>query len=149
MERKQVDRIEVLKCTLQSSLNTLVTDIGNFPNEVMEKAVELKLEILGPPIWQYQGSDGKPDTTFTLDICIPVREAKGDPGNFQFFSLPAVECVSEIHKGPWMKLGDTYSRLLGEISRKGIVTSCTSREIYLICDFENQENCLTEVQIIL
>lgn len=147
MERKQCEKILVLKCTMQSSLKTLLADIGNRPGELMEKAGELGLEVSGPQIWQYEGSDGQPETSFKLDICIPVKEAKGDPGSFSFGELRAINCVSALHKGPWMKLGDTYQVMLGEMSRKGIIPTCTSREIYLVCDYENQDNCLTEVQI--
>ncbi len=147
MERKKIEKILVLKCTLQSSLKTLINDIGSLPNNLMDKVTELGLEVLGAQIWQYQASDGKPDTSFALDICIPVKEQKGNPGNFSFDYLKPIECISEIHKGSWMKLGDTYQKVLGEMSRKGIVSTCTSREIYLVCDYVNQENCLTEVQI--
>lgn len=147
MERKKIEKIDVLKCSFQSSLKTLMTDTGNWPTEIVEKANELGLEITGPMIWRYEGSDGKPDTMFKLEICLPVKEPKGNPGKFSFETLPSVECVSEMHKGPWMKMGDTYNKMMGEMSRKSIVSTCTSREVYLTCDFENQENCLTEVQI--
>jgi effector-binding domain-containing protein len=147
MERKKIEKILVLKCTLQSSLKTLINDIGNLPNQLMDKVTELGLEVLGPQVWQYEGSDGNPDTSFLLSICIPVKEQKGDPGNLRFDFLKPIDCISEIHKGPWMKLGDTYQKMLGEMSRKGMVSTCNSREIYMVCDYENQENCLTEVQI--
>jgi len=43
MERKKVEEILVLKCTLQSSLKTLINDIGSFPNSLMDKVTELGL----------------------------------------------------------------------------------------------------------
>jgi hypothetical protein len=147
MEKKNVEKTTVLMCSLQSSLSSMAGDVGNIPNEMMAKANELGLEITGPQIWQYTGSDGQPNTKFKLDICVPVKSAKGDPGKFKFVTLPEFACISEIHKGPWDKLGNVYQRIMGEITRKSIPFSGICREIYMVCDFEKPENCVTEVQV--
>ena len=147
MEKKNVEKTTVLMYTLKSSLATMTTDVGNLPDEMMTIVQKLGLEITGPQIWQYTDSDGQPNTKFTLDICIPVKAANGDPGKFKFLTLPEFKCISEIHKGAWDKLGNTYQRIMGEITRKSIPFTGVSREIYIGCDFENPENCVTEVQM--
>lgn len=147
MERKTVQKLEVLQCSLSSSLKTLVADVGEKPNQLMEKVAALGLEVSGPQIWRYQGSDGNPDTVFSLEICVPVKETKGDASPFRFVTLAETDCLSEIHQGSWMNMGNTYQKLIGEMSRKGIVPTGTSREVYLNCDFENQDKCITEVQL--
>jgi len=147
MEKKNVEKITVLKYTLKTSIAAMSTDIGNTANEMMAKATELSLEITGPQIWQYDGSDGKPDTKFTLDICVPIKEAKGNAGKFVFAELPEFTCISEIHKGPWNTMMNTYQRILGEMSRKGMMPGNICREIYTVCDFVNQENNVTEIQM--
>ena len=147
MEKKKVEKITVLKYTLQSSIATLTTDVGNTANEMVAKATELGLEVTGPQIWQYDGSDGKPDTKFTIDICIPIKVAKGNAGKFEFAELPEFTCISEIHKGPWSTSMNAYERILGEMSRKGMMLGNISREIYIVSDFVNQENNITEIQM--
>jgi len=147
MEKKKVEKTTVIMYSLQSSLATMTQDVGDIANELMSKAQSLGLEITGPQLWQYVGSDGQPNTKFKLDICIPVKTAKGDPGKFKFVALPEFICISEIHKGSWDKLGNVYQRIMGEITRKSIPITGTSREIYITCDFANQENCVTEVQM--
>lgn len=147
MEKKTVQKTTVLCITLKSSLKTLTTDTGNLPNELTEKAAELKLEIAGPQIWVYEGSDGNPNTRFELTIAIPVAKKAGDPGKFRFAEFPEFKCVSEIHKGPWASVGKTYQKLMPAIMQQGLSYTGTSREIYKVCDFENQENCVTEIQI--
>jgi effector-binding domain-containing protein len=147
MEKKNVGKTTVLMYSLQSSLSTMQKDVGDIPGEMMAVATKLGLEIAGPQIWQYTGSDGMPNTRFTLDICIPVKEAKGDPGKFKFSSLPEFKCISEIHKGSWDKLGNVYQLIMGEITRKSIPITGVSREVYMVCDFEKPENCVTEVQM--
>jgi effector-binding domain-containing protein len=147
MEKKKVEKTTVIMYSLQSTLATMQKDVADIPNELMSKAQQLGLEIAGPQMWQYVGSDGQPNTKFKLDICIPVKEAKGDPGKFKFATLPEFNCISEIHKGSWDKLGNVYQRIMGEITRKSIPITGTSREIYITCDFGNPENCVTEVQM--
>ncbi|MBN1769517.1 MAG: GyrI-like domain-containing protein [Prolixibacteraceae bacterium] len=149
MEKKTLQPVNVLTYALSSTLKTIVADSGNIPNELMAKASELGLEVTGPQIWDYYGADGRPDTKFKLKICVPVREVKGDPGKFTFEVLPEITCISEIHKGPWSQLGNTYHRIFGEMSRKKLSPTGANREIYINCDFENEENNVTEVQIVV
>lgn len=149
MEKKKVEKTTVLMVSLQTSLSTLVTDMKDYPSQMMMKAEELGLEITGPQIWNYFGVDGKPETRFNLDICIPISAVNGNPGQFKFDVLPEVTCITELHKGAWAELGNTYQRVFGEMGRKGLVPTGANREIYLQCDFENQENNLTEVQVVV
>jgi effector-binding domain-containing protein len=147
MEKKNLEKVNVFMFTLQSSLATMGTDIGDITDQMIAKANELGLEITGPQIWQYTGSDGKPDTKFKLDICLPIKEAKGDAGKFKFGVLPETTVVSEIHNGAWDKLGNTYMKVIGEMTRKAMFPTMVTREVYTVCDFVHPENCVTEIQI--
>lgn len=122
-------------------------DTGNLPVELMQKALELDLGIAGPQIWVYDGSDGNPNTEFELTIAIPVSKSTGDPGKFRFAGFPEFKCISEIHKGSWAQLGLTYQKLMPAIMQQGLSYTGISREVYLVCDFEKPENCITEIQI--
>jgi len=147
MEKKTVQKTTVLCISLNTSLKSLITDTGNLPNELLAKAAELKLEIVGPQIWVYEGSDGNPNTKMEVTIAVPVSKISGDPGKFRFAEFPEMNCISEIHKGPYAKSGETYMKLMAAIMSEGLSYTGTSREIYKVCDFENQENCITEIQI--
>ena len=147
MEKKKVEKTNVLSYSLSTTLKTIADDCGQVSMDIEQKAKELGLEITGPQIWGYRGVDGNPDTRFNLDICLPVKETKGDPGIFKFTQLPEINCLSEMHKGPWNQLSNTYQRMFGEMSRKGMVPTGANREIYLNCDFDNEDNNLTEIQV--
>ncbi len=147
MEKKTVQKTTVLCISVNASLKSMMTDTGNLPDELVAKAAELKLEITGPQIWVYEGADGNPTTKFELTIAVPVNKTNGDPGKFRFAEFPEFNCISEIHKGPWAKLGDTYMKLMPAIMQQGLSYTGTTREVYKVCDFGNQENCVTEIQI--
>jgi effector-binding domain-containing protein len=147
MEKKTVQKTTVICISLNASLKSLMDDIGNLPDELMAKATEMKLEIAGPQIWVYDGSDGNPNTRFELTIAIPVSKTSGDPGKFRFAEFPEFKCISEIHNGAWAKLGETYQKLMPAIMQQGLSYTGISREVYKVCDFEKPENCVTEVQI--
>ena len=147
MEKKTVEKILALCISLDTTLKAMHTDINELPNELLEKAMELGLEITGPQIWVYDGTDGHPDTPFELTIAVPVSNKTGDAGKFRFAEFPEFKCISEIHKGPWAKLVEAYCKLMPAIAQEGASITGISREVYHVCDFENQENCVTEIQI--
>lgn len=149
METKKVAQQTVLMISIKSSLATIATDPGNLPMELMEKAAALGLEVTGPQVWQYRNVDGNPTSSIDVDICVPVKEAKGDPGKFKFEKLPEISCIAETHKGAYSELTNTYNRIFGEMTRKGIRMGTASREVYVVMDMENQENNITEVQVII
>lgn len=147
MEKKTVQKTTVLCFTISTTIKTMTTDIHNLPEEIMAKAAELKLEVTGPQIWVYEGADGNPDKPIKLTISVPVAKVSGDPGKFSFTELPEFNCISEIHLGPWDKLGETYHKLMPAIAQQGLTYTGMTREIYKVVDFEHQENCVTEIQI--
>ena len=147
MEKKTVQKTNVLCISLDTTLKSMMNDTGNLPNELVEKAIELQLEIEGPQIWVYDGADGNQATPFELTIAIPVNKPTGDPGKFRFAEFPEINCISEIHRGPWANLGETYHKLMPAIMKQGLTFTGITREVYHICDFENQKNCVTEIQV--
>ncbi|MBN2806538.1 MAG: GyrI-like domain-containing protein, partial [Prolixibacteraceae bacterium] len=72
-----------------------------------------------------------------------------DPGKFRFEVLPEINCIATIHKGSYDTLMNSYQRVFGEMTRRGIPMGTASREIYMVCDFENPQNCVTEIQVII
>lgn len=147
MEKKTVQKTTVLCISLNTTLKTMMTDTGNRPNELVEKALELQLGIDGPQIWVYDGADGKLNTPFELTIALPVTKTTRATGEFRFAEFPEIDCISEIHNGPWAKLGETYQKLMPAFMKQGLNYTGISREVYHVCDFENPENCVTEIQI--
>lgn len=147
MEIKKIESVKVLKYSTKATLKDLASYTGVVPTELMTTVAEQGIEVAGSQIWQYTGSDGNPDTTFLLEICVPIKEFKGDSGKFEFGVLPEIKCLSVIHKGSWSKMGATYGEMMAEIAQKKMSISGICREIYTHCDFENEANCVTEIEI--
>lgn len=145
MEIKKIESKQVFFKSLRASLQTLTADVGEIPGVMEVELADLDIQAAGPQEWVYHGSDGDPTTQFTLDICIPVN--KIIENNPSFKTIEEKKCATEIHKGAWSNLGTTYEKLFQKISEAGESPSQTSREVYHNCDFENQENSVTEVQI--
>lgn len=147
MERKTIQPITVLKYSMETTMSTFLQDIGTIPQEIDAKINELGLEPTGPHTWNYFCCDGSPDKPFMLDIAVPVKEGKGETGKFKIDSFPEFVCVVTEHKGPWSELGKTYEKFIPEVLKNRLQMSGFSREIYHLVDLENQENCVTEIQI--
>ncbi len=114
---------------------------------IKEELNRQNVEINGAQIWKYVGCDGNPETVFDLYICIPVRSRGVDNEFVSFIELDAVSCISIKHEGPWDLLAETYKKGFEHIYNNHLNPLGNSREVYHVCDFENPENCITEIQI--
>lgn|SRR5574344_849165 len=147
METKTIAQQVVLKFETEATLSDLAKYTGNKPCELFDEIAALNLQVAGPQIWQYTGSDGRPDTKFKLEICVPITEAKGQPKQFVFDTIPAFKCLNATHLGEWNTMGDTYSKLMQSCFDNGLKPTGICREVYENCDFENQINNITQVQV--
>ena len=121
--------------------------VGDVPNKMIEEIQGQKLTIAGPQVWIYEGSDGNPDTEFSLELAIPVEKFGKDTKEFKFKELPEFQYVETTHNGPYSDFPEVYQNFIGEIMKTNLEIGTLSREVYLNCDFENQENCVTKIQI--
>lgn len=147
MEKKIVQKTTVLGISINTTLNSMMKDTGKLPEELMGKAAQLMPGNDIPQIWIYDGADSNMDKPFKLTMSIPVEKSSFDHGKFSFYELPEFNCISELHHGPWDKLGETYQKLMPAIAQQGYTYTGMSREVYMVVDFENPENCVTEIQI--
>lgn len=116
-------------------------------NATGRKGKRIRIGVNWPHIWEYIGADGQPETPFTLRMCLPVKETIGETGGFQFAELPEIQAVTTEHKGAWADLKDTYCAFVPEIMQNGLKMTGLTREVYHVVDMENQEKCVTEIQI--
>lgn len=145
MEIKKIESKKVFYHSLKSTLQTLTNDVGNIPNQLVVALNKAGLKEQGPQEWVYYGSDGKPNTEFALEICLPIEGVANSMEKVKW--LEEGTFAIEIHKGAWAALGGTYQKMIQEIMKTGKQATGISREIYHVCDFVNQDNCITEVQI--
>jgi len=85
-----------------------------------------------------------------LEACMPLKkhvEAEG----ISVRELPAIRCVSLVHRGPYDSVGSSYERVLAYITEKGYKATLPSREVYVkgpgMIFRGNPKNYLTEIQI--
>lgn len=147
METKKVEKVMVAVHSLTTSLNKIHEAIGVKPDLVKNELKSQNIKPSGDQIWVYTGCDGKQDTSFKLDICIPVNENGTNTSNIHFNNLAEFSCVSYIHNGPWSDFGKVYERMFSEIGQKGQIPTGNFREIYINCDFEDPNKCITEIQV--
>jgi effector-binding domain-containing protein len=101
--------------------------------------------VCSPQIWRYLGSDGNPETEFTLQIALPIAEPNTNIEGLA--SLDTFKCGAFIHEGSWSEFGKVYERIIGEVIIAGFRMTCETREIYHRVDFEVETNNVTEIQI--
>lgn len=102
--------------------------------------------VSGPLCHIYTGADGKPDTLFNLDICIPVQECDNDSA-YQLKQLPAFKAIVYRHYGKWNNLPHAYNNIMCFADQNKIAIREEFREVYLNIDNIQPENNITEIQV--
>lgn len=122
---------------------------GSHVVALYQEAARQQLIVCGPMYWFYFGADGNPETEFTLQIVVPVNKKPEETGRYKFRHVPEFKCSTQLHKGSWAELAPVYKSLIPETLAAGyeLAHSDECREMYLNTDFEQGDNCLTEVQI--
>lgn len=146
MEIKEINPVPVYFKQVETTLREINKYVGNTPAMVAEEALKKGYKIIGPQIWNYMGADGNPDTKFTIDICFPIEQSDINNGSDTKI-LGGFKAACHILKGPWSELSTAYSALMGEMNEKGLQLSSYCREVYHLCDFNEQNNCITEIQL--
>ncbi len=147
MEIKTIQPVLVLSRTLKTTLKTLAEDIGNLPAAMSVMISEAGSTISGPQIWIYHCNDGNPESEIQLEITFPINKTFKTDNQFVCKELPEFRCISAFNNGPWNEVGKTYEHLMSELAKNDLIPTFVSREVYIHCDFENQANCITEVQL--
>ena len=96
----------------------------------------------------YDGEYRESDANF--EPCFPVKKSINVDGvNVQ--EIPAGECLSLIHEGPYEDLGRSYAKLFEEVHRRNLNVTLPTREIYIkgpgMIFKGNPKKYLTEIQL--
>jgi len=147
MEIIKSEKVLVYAFKTKATLNSMEQIVGESPKFIAQEIIKQNISIVGPQIWTYEGCNGNPDKEFVLNITFPVNKKGKDVNEFVFKELPAYKYVKKIHTGPYSDFPKIYESFMSQIIEAKLIPDNTNREIYLNCDFENQNNCIIEIQI--
>lgn len=129
---------------------TTVGDLASFlpvSSDLFREAVQHNLRITGPIHWHYFGFNGDPNSSFTLEVSLPVADILPSyDGSFHFKRTGNFKCVAFRHEGPWHELPKSYSKVLDFVSREKLEAVPMTREIYVNADFAYPDANITEIQ---
>lgn len=147
MECKTIAQQPVASFALTTNLIAISETVGVVPALIADELKHQGIPIVGAQIWQYDGCDGDPQRDFSLKITFPVSAFGADTDKIKFETLAQFTCISVTHQGCWDGLKGAYAKLFAYCVQNGLQMNGYSREVYLHCDFENAENCITEIQL--
>jgi effector-binding domain-containing protein len=143
---KDVAPFTSLSFTTQTTLQQL-NQYNYIPEKLCNEASRLGLIPAGPIQYIYTDVNGDPTNVFQLTIALPVEQVKGEPDGFSFTTFREFHCLSYNHVGSWSEFPELYDNLFAKFHQDGYQGGSLVREVYTIVDFENPENCVTEIQI--
>jgi DNA-binding transcriptional MerR regulator len=96
----------------------------------------------------YDGEYREGDANY--DTCFPIRKPVEVDG-VSVRELPAIRCLSCLHRGPYTELRNTYARLMKYVHEHGYKVLLPTREVYLkgpgMIFFGNPKRFVTEIQL--
>lgn len=146
MEIKDLPSTFAFVHKVETTLPDLGKYVENVPNELVEKAAKEGFKIIGPQFWNYIGMDGNPETKFQLEICLPVEDSSSLLSD-RTEQIKGFHCATAIIKGQWSNLKEGYEKLIAEMAGKNMYPGNLCREVYHVVDFDNPDNCITEIQL--
>jgi len=147
MNIREVNPITVLYTSYQTTYANMMQYVRVVARDLYQYAGEQNLEITGPIYWIYYGSDGNPETEFTLEIALPVTSTTLDNDRFSIKTLEPFKCVNEVLYGSWANIPAVYTDLISGALEAKYELSGITREVYINMDFLNSDNNITEVQL--
>lgn len=115
--------------------------------QLYKEAVSNNLWITGPVQWHYYNFEGDPNKQFEFEVALPVGDLPADyDGEFHIKRTDGFKCVSVVHEGSWMDIGEVYGKISKFIAEQKLVPINISREIYINVDFKDPQSNCTEIQ---
>jgi effector-binding domain-containing protein len=137
----------VLYSTCRATRNDLPSLSGTVIRDLYRYVADLDLLVCGPQHWFYYGTDGRPQTTFTLEIALPVQ-GKIPTAVLPFFKrIPAFSCLSSRYEGPREGIAEEYRRMLQYIEDNELKMNGVYSECFLHIDPDDPAGQITEIQI--
>ena len=135
--------------TTRATLQTLSRHTASVAENLYREAARLNLDVVGPIQWIYTGVTGDMTNEFQLEIVLPISQPGEQSSEFSYKVFPAFRCASYTYTGSWSDFGEVYGALFGQLHRDGYQNDGHVREVYRVVDFDNQANCVTDIQIAL
>ena len=146
---QEIPSFTALCFTTRATLRTLSQHIFRVAENLQAEADQLGLTVTGPIQWIYTGVNGDETNEFQLEIALPINQPGNPSDQFSYQVFPSFRCAAYTYTGAWSDFGELYNLLFAQLYRDGYQNDGRVREIYAVIDVENQERCVTEIQIAL
>jgi len=104
--------------------------IGKAFEDVMDFIQSHGLTLTGPALSVYYTFN--PETvTFRAGFFVSAEDAKKAQGDIKAAMTPAGRVVNFIHTGPYTKLGESYSEMMGWMQNEGLELGAPTWEVYI------------------
>lgn len=145
---KEVKPINFLYLRTMTRVQELGRFVGVVARELYRDAVFNDIEITGPVYWNYINFNGDEESSFLLEIALPISEIPGNyEGKFQVKRSDTFHCLSIYHTGTWYDIPQCYKHIGQWMAAHELKGIGQNREIFINVDFINPVANITEIQV--
>lgn len=116
-------------------------------HEVFQEAAKAGLEKTGPLEFIYFNASMDREQEVTLQVALPVKEAKQTDEHFHYRKATNFPCLSHRHRGAIRQIDQVYDELFEHIWNQSIKINNEIREVHHTFEGVESSNNLTEIQI--
>ncbi len=137
---------------LYTEQQTTLAQIGPTVGQMMGKIVQAigggEFNVVGPPIFVYDGATGEMDKPFTLQVGFPVADGtKSDDDELRVRPLERYRCATVLYSGSMANIGQAYQRIFPELAQAGLTPVGGSREMHLYFESPESPNNVVLIQV--
>jgi DNA-binding transcriptional MerR regulator len=145
MKTRDVDPVDVIGLTLQTSPESIGADAPRAYGRLYEGLARDGLEPTGPPRLVYHDMA---DDNWTIEACVPVAVAAGAPEGLELRRFDGGKAASARHVGPYDELGMAYRELEVWIRKQGLTPAGPAFDVYLNDPSEVEDPARYETEIV-
>lgn len=150
MNIQKSNGVTVIGTALRTTLDSIVSDVGELPMQVAENILTAGIQPAGPMMFVYNGLSGDRQALFDLNVALPVAPEH----TAQYKNQSEVTRVEPFHYVETVLHGDiakldkeAYEPLFAKIHAAGLVPTGFVREIYQTFINTSHEDNVTQVQV--
>jgi len=129
-------------------------DVGRIMPELFSHIMSSGIQMAGPPAYlcheltMDEVNRAMRDNDADLEVVVPVSGEVKETAEIKTYTIPGGRMARIVHKGPYDKVGETYTKVFAWLDRNGKIVMGPYREIYLNSPMEvSPEELLTEIQV--
>ncbi len=142
----KIEAFNGITCEIETTLTSLLNDLGTIPEDIMGELSEQSLAPTGPLVFAYLGECVDMTSPIKVKVIAPVESIDNYKGKFKAEIIEEIEAYEKEYVGNLMEIGPKgYEPMMKILGEAGLKPTIQCREVYT--KWVSPESMENEIQI--